>query len=137
MNKKFRSSCPINFSLEIFGDQWSLMIIRDIVFNNKSTYGEFLSSAEGISTNILAQRLSNLVETGLLTKRKNPNNGRLVEYGLTDKSKALIPLLCEMIIWGAEHSESSPELSAWADSIRGNRRQAQKKILSKIESKDA
>ncbi len=109
------------------------MIIRDIVFNNKSTYGEFLESTEGISTNILAQRLSNLVETGLLTKRKCPDNGRMVKYGLTDKSKALIPVLLQMIIWGADHGEHNPALTAWVDSIRANSKKVLAKTLKSIE----
>ncbi|WP_284217314.1 winged helix-turn-helix transcriptional regulator [Agaribacter marinus] len=132
MKKKSRSSCPINFGLEIFGDQWSLMIVRDIAFNQKSTYGDFLDAAEGISTNILAKRLAYLVASGVLTKRKCPENGRIIHYGLTDKGKSLIPILLEMIVWGADHGEQNPELLAWAASIRTDREQALKEVLAMI-----
>ncbi|WP_415901412.1 winged helix-turn-helix transcriptional regulator [Neptuniibacter sp. QD29_5] len=133
MKKTLRSSCPINFGLEIFGDQWSLMIIRDIVFNQKSTYGDFLNSAEGISTNILAKRLTHLLESGLLTKHKCPDNGRIIRYGLTDKGKSLIPVLLEMIIWGADNGEHNPSLSAWANAIRTDKEQALKDALARLE----
>ncbi len=108
------------------------MIIRDIVFNQKSTYGDFLASAEGISTNILAKRLMCLQEAGVLTKRKCPNNGRVIRYGLTDKGKFLIPILLEMIVWGADNGTYNPSLSAWAESIRTDREKALKDTLEGI-----
>ena len=132
MKKKLRSSCPINFGLEIFGDQWSLMIVRDIAFNQKNTYGDFLDSAEGISTNILAKRLMGLLDAGVLTKSKCPNNGRIIRYGLTDKGKSLIPILLEMIIWGGDNGTHSPSLSTWVESIRNDREKALKDTLEGI-----
>ena len=109
------------------------MVIRDIVFNGKNTYGDFLNSAEAISTNILAKRLETLLNSGLLTKSRCPDNGRVIRYGLTQKGKALIPVLLEMIIWGADNGEHNPSLSAWADSIRANRQKAIDEALARLD----
>lgn len=85
------------------------------------------------STNILAQRLSNLVAAGVLSKRKCPDSGRVVRYGLTEKGKALVPILHEMIIWGADHGKEDAGLAAWAASIRKDREKAFKQALHSIE----
>jgi DNA-binding HxlR family transcriptional regulator len=109
-----RSDCPINFALELFGDPWSLLIIRDIVYFGKRTYGEFLASDEGMATNILASRLAHLEHQGLLLKKPSENDRRKDEYVLTDKGLDLIPLLVDMANWGADYD---PETSAPADWI--------------------
>lgn len=136
MTRKLRSSCPINFCLELFGDPWSLMIIRDAAFNGKSTYGEFLSSAESISTKVLAARLDRLVKAEILEKRRDPSSGRVYLYSLTGKGKKLIPLLHEMIIWGAENGDPNPELLAWAEAIRRNPGEAYRAALREQENLD-
>ncbi|WP_310621240.1 winged helix-turn-helix transcriptional regulator [Flexibacterium corallicola] len=120
--KSTRSSCPINFGLELFGDTWSLLIIRDLIFNGKQTYGEFLTSAEGISTNILGNRLQKLEGAGILQKRVADDNKKVFLYSLTEKGTRLAPVLVEMIIWGAENGVADPEsaknLSEWGRSLR-------------------
>src|SRR6266566_5014879 len=88
-----RSDCPINFALELFGDPWSLLIIRDIVYFGKNTYGEFLASEEGMATNILANRLAHLEHQGLLVKKLSEKDKRKEEYILTEKGLDLIPAL--------------------------------------------
>jgi DNA-binding HxlR family transcriptional regulator len=98
-----RSDCPINFALEMFGDMWSLLIIRDIVYFGKKTYGEFLASEEGIATNILANRLAHLEQQGLLVKKPSASDKRKEEYVLTETGLDLIPVLVEMANWSAEH----------------------------------
>ncbi len=98
-----RSDCPINFALEMFGDRWSLLIIRDIVYFGKQTYGEFLDADEGIATNILANRLAQLEEKGILTKTPSETDKRKEVYALTDKGLDLIPILLEMANWSARH----------------------------------
>ena len=98
-----RSNCPINFALETFGDTWSLLIVRDIVFWGKRTYGDFLSSKEGIATNILASRLALLEERGILHKTPHPADKRKDVYALTEKGLDLIPMLLDMVAWGAKH----------------------------------
>ena len=102
-----RSHCPVNYGLETFGDKWSLLIIRDIVFAGKKTYGEFLKSKEGFATNILASRLSILEEQGILSKRPNPEDGRKDFYSLTEKGLDVIPILLSIVAWSAEHDAKS------------------------------
>ncbi len=105
-----RSPCPINFALEIFGDKWTLLIIRDLVFFHKTGYGEFLDSPEGISTNILADRLKQLVDNGLIEKFTDQSDKKKYLYLLTEKGEALIPVLVELIRWGAEYDLQTREV---------------------------
>lgn len=109
-----RSYCPINFALESFGDPWSLLIIRDIVYFGKKTYGEFFASEEGIATNILASRLAQMEKLGIIAKRQSKTEKRKEEYTLTEKGLDIIPLLVEMASWSALHD---PETAAPADWI--------------------
>ncbi len=95
--------CPITFALDIFGDKWSLIIIRDMVFKGKRYYGEFLNSAEKISTNILANRLSQLEAAGLISKTRDTNNQTKYIYRLTPKGQDLLPLLLEMVVWSTKY----------------------------------
>lgn len=104
---KLRSHCPVNFSLEAFGDRWTLLILRDIVFRGKRTYGEFLKSEEGFATNILASRLEQLLAEGILRREDDGADGRKALYSLTEKGLDLIPLLFEMVLWGARHDSKS------------------------------
>ncbi|HEY4655289.1 MAG TPA: helix-turn-helix domain-containing protein, partial [Cyclobacteriaceae bacterium] len=99
MKKKivFRSQCPISTALDIFGDKWTLLVIRDLLFNQKKTYGEFLDSEERIATNILSDRLSLLERTGIVSKQKHPYHGLKIVYSLTQKGIDLIPVLVEII----------------------------------------
>jgi DNA-binding HxlR family transcriptional regulator len=100
----YRSNCPVNFGLEAFGDRWSLLIIRDIVFWGKKTYSDFLRSDEQIATNILASRLATLEESGVLFRTPHPTDKRKDVYGLTTKGLDLIPLLVEIVSWsGKQH----------------------------------
>jgi DNA-binding HxlR family transcriptional regulator len=109
-----RSNCPISVALEAFGDRWSLLIVRDIVYFGKQTYGEFLDSDEGIATNILASRLHQLIQQGILIKAGHPTDRRKELFVLTEKGLDLIPLLIEMANWSARHD---PETSAPQDWI--------------------
>jgi len=97
-----KSHCPVNFALESFGDPWSLLIVRDIVFWGKHTYGEFLGSKEGISTNILASRLAHLEQRGIIEKCRCEDDKRKDNYFLTEKGLELIPMLLEMSRWSSE-----------------------------------
>lgn len=103
----FRSHCAVNYGVEIFGDKWSLLIIRDIVFVGKKTYGEFLKSEEGIATNVLASRLAFLEEQGILLRAPNPDDGRKDFYTLTEKGLDLIPIVLSIILWSAKHDSKS------------------------------
>jgi len=107
-----RSTCPISFSLDVLGDKWMLLILRDMVFAGKSTYGEFLQSPEKMATNILADRLATLDSQGFVTKQVAADKKSKFTYRLTEKGLDLIPLLGEIILWGAKYSPAggSPTL---------------------------
>ena len=109
---KLRSHCPINFSLEIFGDRWTLLIIRDMAFNGMRYYGEFMNAGEGFATNILADRLNVLEDAGIIKKEIDENKKSRYIYSLTEKGIDLVPMLMEMVMWGSaydKHTASPPE----------------------------
>lgn len=102
-----RSACPINASLEIFGDRWTLLIIRDLMLRGFRTYKEFLSSDEGIATNILAERLQRLEAAGIITTSRDPEDRRKVVYRLTGKGIDLAPILVELVLWSAQYETTA------------------------------
>jgi DNA-binding HxlR family transcriptional regulator len=104
---KLRSHCPVNYALEAFGDRWALLILRDIIFRGKRTYGEFLKSEEGFATNILASRLGHLTAVGILQLDEDENDARKGFYTLTEKGLDLIPLIFEMTLWSAKYDDDS------------------------------
>lgn len=110
-----RSDCPVSFTLDIVGDKWTLLLIRDIAFKGKKSYGQFLESEEKIATNILADRLKRLEESGIVRKKDDPKNQKKILYELTPKGIDLIPMLLEMVLWGAKHD---PRTAAPKESIR-------------------
>jgi DNA-binding HxlR family transcriptional regulator len=105
--KTLRSHCPVNFGLEAFGDRWALLILRDIIFRGKHTYGEFLKSEEGFATNILASRLEHLIAEGILQRQGDVADGRKALYTLTEKGLDLIPVIFEIMRWSAKHDAHS------------------------------
>jgi DNA-binding HxlR family transcriptional regulator len=109
-----RSGCPINLSLEVFGDRWSLLILRDMVFGGKRHFRELLRSEEGIASNILADRLRRLVAEGMLTKSPDPTHKQKAIYSLTEKSIALVPVFAHLGTWGSRYLPVSEELSVRA-----------------------
>lgn len=107
-----RSGCPINLTLEMLGDRWSLIVIRDIMFGNRRHFRELLqSSEEGIASNVLADRLKRLVEAGLLTRRDDPTHKQKAIYSLAEPAIELVPLLAHMGAWGTRHTPVTEELS--------------------------
>lgn len=107
-----RSGCPINLSLEVLGDRWSLIVIRDVMFGNRRHFRELLNhSEEGIASNILADRLKRLVEKGLLSRQDDPSHRQKAIYSLTEPAIQLVPLLAHMGAWGRRHLPVSEELS--------------------------
>ncbi len=107
-----RSHCPINFTLEHFGDKWSFLIIRDLMFKGKRHYNEFLESDEKVSTSVLGDRLKRLQEMGIITKGVDTVKKSRIRYSLTQKGIDLLPILLEMIVWGGfkdAETESPPE----------------------------
>jgi DNA-binding HxlR family transcriptional regulator len=103
---KRRSGCPLNASVEMLGDRWSLLIIRDMMLRGARTYKEFLACYEGIATNVLADRLRKLVAYGIITTEPDPSDGRKRIYLLTAKGIDLAPVLTEMVLWAAGHEET-------------------------------
>lgn len=102
-----RSHCAVNYGVEMFGDRWSLLIIRDIVFAGKKTYGEFMKSEERIATNVLASRLVSLEEQGILARTPSPDDKRKDFYTLTEKGLDLIPIVLNIVLWSAKHDAKS------------------------------
>jgi DNA-binding HxlR family transcriptional regulator len=102
-----KSDCPINFALEIFGDRWTFLIVRDLMFKGKHFYGEFLMSEEKIATNTLADRLSLLESNGIISKSSDPSHKQKIMYSLTQKGIDLVPVLVEVIMWSAKYDKDS------------------------------
>lgn len=98
-----RSDCPIAYSLDYLGDKWVLLILRDLIFTNKSSYGDFLNSDEKIATNILADRLKLLEEHGFIRSTVSPEKKNKFIYSLTEKGIDLIPVIVELMIWGSKY----------------------------------
>jgi len=118
---KYRSHCPVNFAQEMFGDKWSLLIIRDLMFKCKKYYGEFLNSDEKISTNILAARLEKLEAVGLITKTIDQENHSKKIYSLTQKGIDLMPMLLEMIVWSAKYDDKTEAPAEFIASFEADR----------------
>ena len=108
---KHRSGCPVNVCLEVFGDRWSLLIVRDLMVRGYKTFKEFQESGEGIATNMLADRLKKLENSGILQREIEPNDARRVNYRLSQKGIDLAPVLLDLLIWGARHEETGPSCS--------------------------
>jgi len=101
-----RSGCPLNASVEILGDRWSLLIIRDMMLRGFRSFKEFLESYERIATNILADRLRKLEAYGIISTARDPSDGRRLIYSLTAKGIDLAPVLTEMVLWAAAHEKT-------------------------------
>ena len=113
-----RSDCPINFALQTFGDAWSLLILRDLMFTDRRTYSDFLNAEEGMATNILASRLDQLQNAGLITKR---GEGRGAAFGLTTKGLDLLPAMLELIAWSGKHDERTAAPNEFLNQVRRDR----------------
>src|SRR4051812_26406679 len=111
MSAENRSGCPINLTLEVVGDKWSLLVIRDIIFGNRRHFRELLThSEERIASNILADRLKTLVEAGIVTKTADPSHKQKAIYSLTEQGIELLPVLAQMGAWGRKFLPVSEEL---------------------------
>lgn len=112
MSETHRSGCPINLTLELLGDRWSLIVVRDIIFGDRRRYRELLTrSEEGIASNVLADRLKRLSAAGLLTRADDPAHRQSGLYSLTEPAIQLLPVLAQMGAWGRRHAPASRELS--------------------------
>jgi len=116
---KRRSGCPLNASVEMLGDRWSLLIIRDMMLCGAHTYKTFLNCYEGIATNILADRLRKLVAYGIIASEPDPSDGRKLTYFLTAKGIDLAPVLTEMVLWASAHEDTGNQ--ALVRQMRGDK----------------
>ncbi|WP_067500493.1 helix-turn-helix domain-containing protein [Actinoplanes sp. TFC3] len=116
MPQEHRSGCPINLSLEVLGDKWSLLIIRDMMFGNRRHFRSLLTnSEEGIATNILADRLQRLTEQGMITSVADPRHKQRILLSLTEPAIQLVPVLAHLGAWGRRHLPVTPELAIRAE----------------------
>jgi DNA-binding HxlR family transcriptional regulator len=130
-----RSGCPINLTLEMLGDRWSLIVIRDIMFGNRRHYGDLLRlSEERIASNILADRLARLVSRGLLSRIADPTHKQKAIYSLTEVSIELVPLLAHMGAWGRRHTRVSKQLSVRAQLLEEGGEPMWKAFMAELRS---
>jgi DNA-binding HxlR family transcriptional regulator len=129
---KKRSDCPVSSALDIVGDKWSLLIIRDIALSGKNTYNEFLKSGEKIATNILADRLAMLEMAGILTREEHPESKAKIFYRLSAQGIDLIPVLLEMILWSDKYLPISPQAKQFAKLLRKDKETIIKQISASL-----
>lgn len=137
VKKASRSPCVISNSLEVFGDRWTLLVVRDLMFFGKHEYREFLESPEAIATNILADRLKRLVAEGIVAERLHPANKTRKQYYLTKKGKALLPVLIEMILWGERFLPGNDTMKPLFKRVKGDRERFRLEVLADLESWEA
>jgi len=111
-NSKHRSGCPVSIALEVFGDRWSLLIVRDMMIRGSSSFKDFQNAGEGIASNVLASRLRALQAARIITAQRDFDDGRRIEYRLTSKGIDLAPALLELLIWGARHENTGVPCAA-------------------------
>ena len=111
MDAAHRSGCPINLAVEVFGDRWSLLLLRDMIFGGKRHFRELMKSEEAISSNMLADRLKTLVEDGMLTRADDPTHKQKAIYSLTEMAIGLVPIMAHLGAWGRRWLPVSEELS--------------------------
>lgn len=131
-NNKRKSDCPINFALEIFGDRWTFLIVRDLMFKGKHYYGEFLQSEEKIATNILADRLSLLEKSEIVIKSSDQSHKQKVIYRLSQKGIDLLPILVDVIMWSAKYDKNSAVDVKFVRSVKRDRDSLIKEISSRL-----
>ena len=125
---------PGKLVLETFGDSWSLLIIRDIVYFGKKTFGEFSESEEGIASNILANRLARLQQKGILVKKAHHSDKRKVVYSLTEKGLDLIPILLELAGWGARHDPQTSAPKGWIDMVNADEQKVTRLVRETVQN---
>ena len=121
-NCRARSGCPIDYALEIFGDRWTLLVIRDLMFRGLRHFREMIESPEGIASNILAARLKKLEGFGLIARYPDPDNRKQVVYELTDKGIDLTPVLIEIILWSGKHDADTVAPKEFLERARTDRK---------------
>ncbi|MBL4788382.1 MAG: helix-turn-helix transcriptional regulator [Kordiimonadaceae bacterium] len=124
--------CPIRYGASIFGDNWCLLILRDLMFKGARHYADFLNAGEGIASNILAARLGRLEAEGIITKRRDPDHGVRRIYLLTDKGLGLIPAMLEIIDWSEAWDKQTDVPTEFAETLRADRKALAQKIATAL-----
>lgn len=124
-----RSSCPVACGLDVLGDKWTLLIIRDLLLSNRCEFGHLLNAGEGISTNILTDRLAKMQADGLIKKTKHPEHGKKYIYALSDKGVSLAPMMMELALWADKHVEGAALPKVLADFLKQDRTAAVSKLM--------
>ena len=136
MAKRKASTCPINASLVVLGDRWSLLVVRDLMFAGYRRFNQFLNAGEGMATNVLTDRLSKLIESGIITKQPDPEDGRKWLYSLTPKGIELAPILLELSKWGTKYQRGIPP-EGILDTWEADRAGFLKKLHGRLASDEA
>ena len=131
------NQCPIRFGLGVFGDRWSLLIIRDMMFHGSTRFQDFLRADEGISTNVLSDRLSRLEAQQIISRQKDPTNGRQVLYDLTDKGKDLLPVMLAIFGWAEKYDPETMIPSETGERIRTDLLGVRDELLAAMEHSDS
>jgi len=132
---KRRSGCPISIALDLFGDRWSLLIIRDLMVRGSRTFKQFQEAGEGIATNVLSDRLRKLQAANLITTEPDDTDGRKTNYRLTEKGIALMPVMLELLIWGARHEETDAPCALIAQ-MESNREEILAEVRRRWQERD-
>jgi DNA-binding HxlR family transcriptional regulator len=127
-----RSHCPVNYTLEHFGDKWSFLIIRDLMFKGKRHYNEFLEAGEKVSTSVLGDRLKKLEEMGIISKGEDTVKKSRIRYSLTQKGIDLLPILLEMIIWGGLNDKLTESPKEFMDQAINQKESLVSEIRNKL-----
>ena len=134
--EKHRSNCLFSYALEVWGDKWSLLIIRDMIFTGKTTFGEFLKSPECIATNILTNRLQRLEQEGIIEKREHPDSKAKNLYTLTQKGLDILPVLVEVYLWADKYQDLPESMQVYLEIFKGeNKGKATKAKIEEIKKK--
>ena len=126
------TGCPVRFGMSQFGDKWSFLIIRDLMFKGRKYYNEFLEAGEGISTNILASRLVDLESNGIVTKRQDTIKRSKYIYSLTEKGTALMPMMLSMIDWAEKYDDKTEVPTEFVKNLRENPDKLQQELLKQL-----
>jgi len=129
-----KSDCPVHFALEVFGDAWTLLVIRDLMFKNRTTYTELLRADEGIATNILADRLVRLEEDGIIAKERNSERTSASRYRLTTKGIDLLPIMLEIIQWSAKYDPRTAAPREFVKRLRTEKARLTAELRSALET---
>jgi DNA-binding HxlR family transcriptional regulator len=132
-----RSNCPTAYALDLFGDRWTLLVIRDLMFNRRRRFSDFLGAEEGIASNILSDRLARLEACGIVAASTDPEDRRRKRYRLAPKGVDLAPLMVEMILWSAKYDAQTAASKAFVNKARRDRKGLLREIVSELDDPDS